>query len=107
MRDGDMQANPIANSLPKKEGAPQKKISNQIPRMAALAALSIYRVTISPLLHATVGPACRFEPSCSRFASEAIREHGLMRGGAMALRRLARCHPLGAHGYDPIPAKRP
>lgn len=102
-----MQANLIANSLPKKEGGPQKKISNQIPQMAALAALSIYRWTVSPLLHAAVGPACRFEPSCSRFASEAIREHGLIRGGAMALRRLARCHPLGAHGYDPVPAKRP
>ncbi|HTR62385.1 MAG TPA: membrane protein insertion efficiency factor YidD [Candidatus Binataceae bacterium] len=83
------------------------KTLSQIPRLSALALLSIYRTTISPVIHAVAGPACRFEPSCSRFASDAIREHGLMRGGAMALRRLARCHPLGGHGYDPVPAKRP
>jgi putative membrane protein insertion efficiency factor len=76
-------------------------------QLLVLGALGIYRIAISPLLHAVVGPACRFEPSCSRFASDAIREHGMLRGGAMALRRIARCHPLGGHGYDPVPAKRP
>ena len=80
---------------------------SRAPQLMALGALSIYRITISPVLHAVVGPACRFEPSCSRFAADAIREYGLVRGGTMALRRLARCHPLGGHGYDPVPAKRP
>jgi putative membrane protein insertion efficiency factor len=76
------------------------------PRLFVLAFLNIYRFAVSPVLHALIGPACRFEPSCSRFASDAIRVHGVMRGGAMALRRLARCHPLGGQGYDPVPAKR-
>jgi putative membrane protein insertion efficiency factor len=101
-----MHINLTPDPFPKKEGGPEN-IFNQIPRLSAVAALSLYRMTISPVIHAVLGPACRFEPSCSRFASDAIREHGLMRGGAMALRRLARCHPLGGHGYDPVPAKRP
>jgi putative membrane protein insertion efficiency factor len=78
----------------------------RVPRLLALALLVFYRFAVSPVLHLFFGPACRFEPSCSRFASEAIRNHGLLRGGVMALRRLARCHPWGSHGYDPVPAKR-
>lgn len=50
--------------------------------------------------------ACRFEPSCSRYAAEALATHGATRGGAMALRRLCRCHPWGGAGYDPVPAPR-
>jgi putative membrane protein insertion efficiency factor len=72
--------------------------------LAALGLLWVYRVALSPLLHALFGPACRFEPSCSRFAAEAIRDHGLGRGAAMTFKRLTRCHPLGGHGYDPVPA---
>jgi putative membrane protein insertion efficiency factor len=55
------------------------------------------------MLVALFGYACRYQPSCSEYARTAIAEHGLMRGGAMALARLARCHPLGGHGYDPPP----
>ncbi|HUO04019.1 MAG TPA: membrane protein insertion efficiency factor YidD [Candidatus Binataceae bacterium] len=75
------------------------------PRAAALAAISVYRSIISPLLLATYGPACRFEPTCSEYAHDAIAEHGAIRGGAMALRRIARCHPLGGSGYDPVPSR--
>ncbi|MGO9452133.1 MAG: membrane protein insertion efficiency factor YidD [Candidatus Binataceae bacterium] len=77
----------------------------RIPRLTALGLLSVYRFTISPLILALFGPACRFEPSCSQFASEAIARNGLLRGGAMALRRLSRCHPFGGHGYDPVPSR--
>ena len=72
--------------------------------LAALGLLWVYRVALSPLLHALFGSACRFEPSCSRFAANAIRDHGLGRGAALTIKRLARCHPLGGHGYDPVPA---
>jgi hypothetical protein len=61
--------------------------------------IGLYRLLLSPLL----GPACRFEPSCSRFASEAISRHGPLRGGRLALRRLLRCHPFHTGGFDPVP----
>lgn len=51
--------------------------------------------------------ACRFEPSCSRYAAEALATHGATRGGMMALRRLCRCHPWGGAGYDPVPPHKP
>lgn len=73
-------------------------------RALALIMIAIYRAAISPLLVAMFGRACRFEPTCSEYAALAIRRHGIVRGGAMAAKRLARCHPLGAHGYDPVPA---
>jgi putative membrane protein insertion efficiency factor len=50
---------------------------------------------------------CRFEPSCSVYAHEAIATHGAARGSALALRRLSRCRPLGGHGWDPVPAPPP
>lgn len=59
-----------------------------------------YQLTLAPLL----GPACRFTPSCSVYALEAIERHGPARGSWLALRRLARCHPLGGSGFDPVPA---
>jgi uncharacterized protein len=71
----------------------------------ALAMLRLYRAILSPMLMGIYGPACRFEPSCSEYAREAIETYGAMRGIAMALRRLARCHPLGGHGHDPVPQR--
>ncbi len=64
-----------------------------------LAWLRAYRALISPYL----GPACRFEPSCSVYAEQALRRHGVRRGSWLAARRLTRCHPLHAGGLDPVP----
>ena len=68
-------------------------------RRATIGLIRLYQLTLSPLL----GPACRYEPSCSRYAIEAIERHGVLRGGWLAARRLGRCPPLGASGYDPVP----
>lgn len=70
-----------------------------LPRRLLVLLLRAYQLTISPLL----GPACRYEPSCSQYASEAISRHGVLRGCTLAARRLTRCHPLGDSGYDPVP----
>ncbi len=64
-----------------------------------VALLRTYQVTLSPLL----GPCCRFQPSCSQFALEALERHGALRGSWLAMHRVARCHPLGGTGYDPVP----
>ncbi len=72
------------------------------PRIAArvlLLGVEAYRVALSPLL----GGFCRYLPSCSVYAEEAIRRHGARRGGLLALKRLARCHPFHPGGYDPVP----
>jgi len=64
-----------------------------------LLAVEAYRVTLSPLL----GGHCRFEPSCSRYAEEALRRYGAAAGSRLALGRLLRCHPFRPGGYDPVP----
>ena len=69
--------------------------------LSMLLALPIqfYRYLISPMLP----PSCRYTPTCSAYALEALRVHGPFRGLWLAARRLARCHPWGGHGHDPVP----
>jgi putative membrane protein insertion efficiency factor len=69
-------------------------------RAAVLGLIRAYQLVISPLLP----PACRFYPSCSAYAATAVREHGIGRGGWLALSRLARCHPWHPGGVDFVPA---
>ncbi|MEX6724594.1 membrane protein insertion efficiency factor YidD [Parapedomonas caeni] len=54
---------------------------------------------------AVLPPTCRYQPSCSDYAIQAVRLHGPWRGGWLAIRRLSRCHPWGGHGYDPVPPR--
>ena len=63
------------------------------------ALIWLYRHSLSAFL----GRQCRFLPSCSVYADEAIRRYGATKGGGLALRRVCRCHPWGGHGYDPVP----
>jgi len=67
-----------------------------------------YQIVVSPLLHMIAGPGmgCRFEPTCSRYAIEALKVHGPIRGLLLATKRILRCHPIGGHGYDPVPPPR-
>ena len=68
-------------------------------RTVLLLLIRAYQLLVSPLL----GPRCRFHPSCSHYAMEAVEMHGALGGCWLALRRLSRCHPFHAGGYDPVP----
>ena len=78
----------------------------QIVGAGLTAPIRFYRYFISPMLP----PSCRFRPTCSQYAIEAINLHGPLRGTALAVRRLLRCHPItwlgGSQGYDPVPRDR-
>ena len=63
--------------------------------------IKLYHVTISPLL----GSRCRFVPTCSEYASQALEEHGIGKGGYLAIKRVCKCHPWGESGHDPVPLK--
>ncbi len=73
---------------------------------AILIVLRVYRWVLSPLKSVLFGPGacCRHVPSCSAYAEEAVSRHGAVRGLLLAGRRVARCHPWGTSGYDPVPA---
>lgn len=71
----------------------------RLPRLLIAGAIRGYQLTISPVLP----PSCRFTPSCSQYALEAVRRHGALRGSWLALRRIARCHPWNPGGVDPVP----
>ena len=70
-----------------------------LPRTALILLVRAYQVALSPLLPAS----CRYYPSCSTYAIEALERHGALRGGWLTLRRLARCNPFRPGGYDPVP----
>ncbi|MCQ2376291.1 MAG: membrane protein insertion efficiency factor YidD [Salinivirgaceae bacterium] len=63
--------------------------------------IRIYQLCISPLLP----NSCRYTPTCSQYAIEALKIHGPIKGSWLTIKRLARCHPWGGHGYDPVPPK--
>jgi len=71
----------------------------QVLGLPLVALIKIYQWIISP----AIGPRCRFTPSCSQYAIEALKKHGLIKGGWLSVRRIARCHPWGGHGVDPVP----
>lgn len=71
-------------------------------RALAVIPITLYRLCISPVLP----PACRFYPTCSAYAEQAILRHGILYGTWLAARRLARCHPWSPGGYDPVPPPR-
>lgn len=74
-----------------------------VPQRVALSSLRVYKYMFSPMF----AGSCRFLPSCSEYAAEAVRRHGVVRGTVMAAARLSRCHPFAASGVDPVPGHRP
>jgi putative membrane protein insertion efficiency factor len=68
-------------------------------RRLALGSIRLYQLTFGKWLP----PSCRFTPSCSHYAYEAVEKHGALRGTSLAIRRLLRCHPFNPGGYDPVP----
>ncbi|MCS6790673.1 MAG: membrane protein insertion efficiency factor YidD [Bacteroidia bacterium] len=68
-------------------------------RYLVIALLRFYQKALSPYLP----PSCRYTPTCSEYAVQAIQKYGILRGGWLALRRITRCHPWGGYGYDPVP----
>ena len=79
--------------------APVSTPPPSVPARALLAAVRGYQLLASPLF----AGSCRYEPSCSHYMADAVRRHGAIRGGWLGIRRLARCHPFGSHGFDPVP----
>jgi putative membrane protein insertion efficiency factor len=77
-------------------------MANALSRALAwplIGLVRLYRLAISPW----IGANCRFQPTCSEYAIEALREHGILRGSWLAAKRIGRCHPWGGSGYDPVP----
>ena len=71
----------------------------ELPKRVMLALLRFYKREISPMLP----DACRFRPTCSEYAMQAIQKYGALKGGYLAIRRILRCHPFHPGGYDPVP----
>ncbi len=75
-----------------------RRFARSLSRLSVMGLIRVYQVAISPFY----SPCCRFHPTCSRYALDAVATHGALRGSAMALRRIVRCRPGVAHGYDPV-----
>ena len=75
---------------------------NKVATFPLLLLIRGYQLIISPLL----GSNCRFMPTCSEYAMESLRSHGLIKGCYFTIKRIGKCHPWGGHGYDPIPTKK-
>lgn len=73
--------------------------TSRVLALPLVGLVRLYRLLLSPWL----GAACRFRPTCSEYAETALRRHGALYGTALAARRIARCHPWGGAGYDPVP----
>ena len=84
---------------------PTRFYSRRLMRAILRICIRIYQLTLSPLLVALGGPGsgCRFQPSCSEYFLQAIESHGTVRGIFLGLKRIARCHPWGGCGEDPVP----
>ncbi|MCL4128205.1 UNVERIFIED_CONTAM: hypothetical protein GTU68_007716, partial [Idotea baltica] len=78
------------------------KIFVSLIKRLAIIPIRFYQIVISPWL----GPSCRYTPTCSHYAISAIQEWGAFRGSWLALKRIARCHPWGGHGHDPVPKRK-
>ena len=74
----------------------------RVPVLVAIGLVRAYQLLLSPYL----GQACRFRPTCSHYAIEALQTHGFVRGLWLTVRRIGRCHPLGGSGFDPVPPPR-
>jgi putative membrane protein insertion efficiency factor len=74
-------------------------VLKQILILPLMIIIRFYQWVISPAL----GPKCRFTPTCSQYAAEALKKHGLIKGFILSLKRVSKCRPGGGHGYDPVP----
>lgn len=72
-------------------------------RALLIALVRLYQRLVSPVLNAISGPRCRFHPTCSAYAVQALQHHGALRGSVLTARRIVRCHPLNEGGFDPVP----
>lgn len=96
-----MQAHRTRDQLRMMARAHEGTVTNSVLDRLLIAILRIYKRWISPLL----GPRCRFHPTCSEYAVQAIARFGALRGSWLALRRILRCHPLHPGGHDPVPPR--
>ena len=77
------------------------KYINNLIFLALILMIKLYQWCISPILKTN----CRYLPTCSEYALESLKEHGLIKGVYLSMKRISNCHPFGGHGYDPVPKK--
>jgi uncharacterized protein len=75
------------------------KSAKEILSLPFIGLIKIYQLIISPWM----GPSCRYTPTCSQYGIEALKKYGPIKGSWLTLKRIARCHPWGGHGHDPVP----